>query len=158
MTMAWPETRVKDWNEFQTLASRFAETRSATQFSYVFRGQTDARWPLKPTLHRVLKEDTSAVVALDIERRIHLEFFSQAHLHVPPSLLNPGMPNVSPSGKLNLLYEQWALMRHYGVPTRILDWTGSPYVGAYFAVQDRWDSDGVIWLLQGHTLLTQMLL
>jgi hypothetical protein len=37
-----------------------------------------------------------------------------------------------------------AVLRHYGVPTRLLDWSRSPYVAAYFAVCDSDTEDGEI--------------
>lgn len=37
------------------------------------------------------------------------------------------------------------VLRHYGVRSRILDWSLSPWVAAYFAVQDNDAEDGEIW-------------
>jgi hypothetical protein len=37
------------------------------------------------------------------------------------------------------------MMQHYGAPTRLLDWSFSPYSAAYFAVCDKDNDDGLIW-------------
>ncbi len=37
------------------------------------------------------------------------------------------------------------VLRHYHVPSRLLDWSLSPWVAAYFAVSNHDDKDGEIW-------------
>ena len=40
------------------------------------------------------------------------------------------------------------LMQHYGVPTRLLDWSESPLVALYFSVSSLEEEDGALWILK----------
>jgi len=44
-------------------------------------------------------------------------------------------------------WEWLFVMRHYGVPTRLMDWTESPLVGLYFAAVNEPEADGAVWCL-----------
>lgn len=91
--------------------------------SYIYRGQASAAWPLTSSLERIIGETWSKQRAIEFEEFSLLEFQSKFHLY--------DRENLGPESKLSWL----AAMQHYGVPTRLVDFTTSPYVALYFALE-----------------------
>ena len=91
-----------------------------------YRGHSRPEWKLVPGFHR-LKKPASEI---DLINR----FRQNANLLVEQS----------PKSDFDWLF----VMQHYGVPTRLLDWTESPLVGLYFAVTEHPRVDGTLWVLR----------
>jgi hypothetical protein len=51
-------------------------------------------------------------------------------------------------------WDWYFLMQHYGLPTRLLDWSEAALIAAYFAVRDRAESedDAAVWMLDPYWL------
>ncbi|HEX9759419.1 MAG TPA: FRG domain-containing protein [Candidatus Acidoferrales bacterium] len=114
--------------------------------NWAFRGQGDAAWSLSSTLTRYFRayhipqadwagrEDR----ALGIFKRKATHFLT----HIPARDDD---------------FEWMALMQHHGAPTRLLDFTWSPYVAAFFALERAADH-AAVWGLnpQAMTSITPL--
>jgi len=132
------------WGEFILLASGFLG-RSSSFPRCLFRGHSDNNWGLLPSFGRI-SAGQSIQWALNHEYEMQRLFRLEAHNFIEPPILPSHTKHIE-------LW--WSVMQHYGVATRLLDWSASPYVAAYFAVVTLSDCDGVIWISHPHSVQEQ---
>lgn len=99
-----------------------------------WRGHAKAEWRLEAQVHRQDLEHP--------ERRKYDETALIGHfVSRAPSRSHRPCPDAD--NHFGWLF----LAQHYGLPTRLLDWSENPLVAAYFAVLEHPDEDGCIWAL-----------
>jgi len=100
-----------------------------------FRGVNNATYPLLPKIARPEYNK-----GLKSEGNIFHKFFTE------------GAKDIKNLNSWEILF----LMRHHGVPTRLLDWTESFIIALYFALRKRQtDADVAIWVLNSDNLCIQ---
>jgi hypothetical protein len=103
--------------------------------NWAFRGQVDATWQLWPTIARELKNRrVNPRYWTDQEHRI-IWIFQRKALHYLERI-----PDIADT------FRWLALMQHHGAPTRLLDFTWSPYVAAFFALEAS-TTDAAVWAI-----------
>jgi hypothetical protein len=110
----------------------------AFETARLYRGQSDESWLLSDSLSRLIPDGMPHANVLAVEQQATRYFFSRASLYLDSTM-------VPAEGKLN---ELWAIMQHFGAPTRLLDWSLSPYIALYFAVAENWDRAGAVWAVE----------
>jgi len=121
--------RLESWEAFLKLITSHPYT------NWAFRGERDERWPLYSSLSRYLQNfGVSPKAWPQQEARILRIFKRKAHQF----LAQPPDPDDD--------FQWLAMMQHHGAPTRLIDFTWSPYVAAFFALE-RSLGDGVVWAM-----------
>ncbi len=120
---------------------------------FAFRGQPNSKDSLRPVIDRVLDKGAISYRLNKEEETIHL-FRADATVY-----LSSVERELVERDKVSAL----TVMRHYGVPTRLLDWTMSPWVAAYFASSKDFPirpsdngHDGAIWLFHHQVMQTRV--
>lgn len=103
------------------LRDQFEETRG-----WLFRGHRCATWRLEPTVVRyAMRNGYNEVPAVQaFERRCYKEFTRRALDHFQ------NLPQAYSAA------EWLGFMQHFGAPTRLIDVSKSPWVAAFFAVEE----------------------
>lgn len=134
-SMSIRKTQIKTIGELVQAVRALPET----QQKWLFRGQADGVWMLRPSVQRGYSAQQ--------ERYLTNEFRVRARSRYTACPLSNDYPG-------------WlALMQHYGLPTRLLDWTYSPLIAAFFAVHPDYcplgslvRQDACIWALDASKL------
>ena len=124
------EIRASSWSELhqRLFADSWNEELRLHRSNFAYRGRWDADDDLSTSLVK-LGGDTRT-----LERNLLRNFRKYA------------MPEAVP---MDSPWNWLALGQHHGLPTRLLDWTYSPYVALHFATSKRecFDRDGAVWMV-----------
>lgn len=115
------EIECHSWNAILAALETAVTALDATEETLWFRGCQDSTHKLTPSLMR----DTEGLLVKDhdqVEEDLFFEFQARA-----TELRNRGLTE----------WEYLFFGRHYGVPTRVLDWTDTFGVALYFALENR---------------------
>ena len=118
---------VHSWGELQEALYHDSWAAGLNRFrsSYVYRGLEDKSYDLSTSLNRLGESH--------LERHLLRNFRKYSQL----------------DDDNRSIWNWLALAQHHGLPTRLLDWTYSPFVALHFATSDftRFDLDGAIWAI-----------
>jgi len=137
------EIKIQSWAELQEglFQDSWNEGLGRFRSDYAFRGIDDASYPLETSITR-LGGDIE-----NLERHLLRNFRKYAQRDVVEK---------------DSLWHWLPVAKHHGLPTRLLDWTFSPFVAMHFATSDieRFGADAAIWVVdyvKVHKLLPEKL-
>ncbi|MBL8209761.1 MAG: FRG domain-containing protein [Bryobacterales bacterium] len=116
--MAYRTETIGTWAQFRELAD------SPERKRWAFRGQAQVDAPLYWSLSRYLM-----TYGVHPDARPHQELRILLIIH------RKGHQRMDQPPAEEDLFQWLALLQHHGAPTRLLDFTWSPYVAAFFALQ-----------------------
>lgn len=138
------QVEINSWLDYFSFIDQLAGIGNSTPY-WTFRGQGSSDWTLKTSFKRILdsRSITDPQIAIKLEMTLTRYFLSNQRHFKEFSPAQAPIPN---------LLNDWARMQHYGAPTRLLDWTDSPTVALYYAVEGLWESDGAVFVINNKVL------
>lgn len=127
------------WDTYISLIKKYGSE------NWLFRGQKDSQWLLESNLERACKDynikwNELSGIEQGMIRKTYRHLFSY---------------NINNIDKKDL-FQILALMQHYGCPTRLLDFSHSPYVGLFFAIENACiDKYSTVWAINSDWLDTR---
>lgn len=118
------EIRCTTWGSYKEHVDR---TILPYHNRFLFRGQGDYKWQLETTFDRKFRN-------FDKARRDKIEDSLLANFKIECERLEEYSSYLKNEDYLR------ALAQHFALPTRLLDWTQSPYIAAFFAFQEHFES------------------
>ena len=129
--MSFKTIELTSWNDIHKYAAPEWPT------GWLFRGQRSSGRDLETSLERCCdRQGIAPDKRRDVEERLFREFRRTYHhysQHIP---------------ERKCVVEWLSLMQHHGAPTRLLDFSYSVYVAAYFATEKA-EGDCAIWAVDG---------
>ena len=132
------EVTVNSWEELNRELFPHAPHKNLGRFRshYVYRGMSNAQRPLITSLLRLNRCPTVEANLPLIEKELLFSFQMYGQQQT-----NPGAS----------MWYWLSVAQHHGLPTRLMDWTWSPYVAMHFATADlangRQETGAVIWCI-----------
>ena len=121
---------ITSWNHLQEelFVGSWNDVIKRFRSPFVFRGLSDSSYRLQTSLKRLQGP------YWQLEKHLLRNFRKYARLS---------------SKELNSFWHLLSIAQHHGLPTRLLDWTYSPYIALHFATAnlERFATDGAIWVV-----------
>ena len=128
------ETQINSFDELVAVIGKVMKKSVEKKIQFAWRGQVDAGWPLHSSLYRRI--GLTEGFTPDEEK------FSKVEHEILVELHKWGLHSTNHSGRLSIL-NQLAILQHYGAPTRLVDISFNAWVGAWFAVEEKWSNGSV---------------
>lgn len=123
--------RVNTWTKLETELFRDSRWKDLRRYrtKYLFRGLSNSQYKLETSIQRMNADPLGPVELLMLR-----QFQKYAHRDVI---------------EREKIWYWLSIANHHGLPTRLLDWTNSPFVALHFVTANagHFDVDGAVWAI-----------